>query len=547
LNPPPPPPPPPPPMVPPPPPPLPSLPVLPPPPPLLLPVTPTLAPAPNYTPKRTRSATAAAAAAAAAASQQQLQQQQAVAAGLLPAVPLVPPLPFVAPPPLSLTLPPALPPPPLLPPPPTPSASLSLSLAPPSGAVSWSYSHPDESFRLRLDTEVDDQKLARLAARHHRFLIKQTAQAQAQQQLQLQRAASSSGGGGSGSGGPPPAAAAAAATPLVAATVPPPPHLMHYDFTLSSFHALIDTRTLPGVRPLFSPPPTTGSGDHTEVIDTSTADAIASCTDLQALSEQLHAQIAANVALSHNIKHSILTLQYRQARALSLSEEERYTRQYTAYREKVLAEREAKRGTPGFFTSHEDSELEIVCNVCNDGDDEPHNKILLCDGCDIAVVRLRSLTLTHSSLLSSTSLSLFLCFNECWLFLFVCCQHQLCYGIHSIPEGQWFCERCEKKAQTAKCCVCSKRNGVFKVVQSRTGAIGGSGNGSSSSGPTAYRDSGWAHVLCCLYIPELYFVSGETMSPIAGVESIDKKRWKLLCEFCKKKTGACIQCHLPKW
>jgi hypothetical protein len=52
-----------------------------------------------------------------------------------------------------------------------------------------------------------------------------------------------------------------------------------------------------------------------------------------------------------------------------------------------------------------DDELQ-GCNVCGDGTSDDLNQILFCDGCNVPI-------------------------------------HQHCYGVDLIPEGEWFCQRCE--------------------------------------------------------------------------------------------------------
>lgn len=125
-----------------------------------------------------------------------------------------------------------------------------------------------------------------------------------------------------------------------------------------------------------------------------------------------------------------------------------------------------------------------TCAVCGGGDSDNSNAIVFCDGCDIAV-------------------------------------HQECYGIVFIPEGQWLCRRClVSKNRKVSCLFCASHTGAFK--QTDTGS--------------------WAHVLCGLWIPELYFANLHYMEPIEGTENISKSRWKLLCSICKQRMGACIQC-----
>jgi len=124
------------------------------------------------------------------------------------------------------------------------------------------------------------------------------------------------------------------------------------------------------------------------------------------------------------------------------------------------------------------------CAVCNESECDNSNAIIFCDGCDIAV-------------------------------------HQDCYGVIFIPEGQWLCRRCMiSKKRKVRCLFCPSTTGAFKQT-----------------------DNGlWSHVLCALWIPELWFASAGHMEPVEGFDSIPKGRWKLNCYICKEKMGACIQC-----
>ncbi|CAN3360489.1 hypothetical protein DICA1_D12134 [Diutina catenulata] len=125
------------------------------------------------------------------------------------------------------------------------------------------------------------------------------------------------------------------------------------------------------------------------------------------------------------------------------------------------------------------------CAVCNDSDCDSDNAIVFCDGCDIAV-------------------------------------HQECYGIAFIPEGSWLCRWCMIARGSEPACVfCPSRTGAFKQLD----------------------NSQWAHVLCGLWINELYFANPIYMEPIEGFAAIPRSRWKLVCSICKKKHGACIQCY----
>lgn len=54
----------------------------------------------------------------------------------------------------------------------------------------------------------------------------------------------------------------------------------------------------------------------------------------------------------------------------------------------------------------------------------------------------------------------------------------------------------------------------------------------------------WAHVSCALWIPEVSIACPERMEPITKVSHIPPSRWALVCNLCKLKTGACIQCSV---
>lgn len=128
--------------------------------------------------------------------------------------------------------------------------------------------------------------------------------------------------------------------------------------------------------------------------------------------------------------------------------------------------------------------IEQRCAVCNDLECENTNAIVFCDSCNIAV-------------------------------------HQECYGIAFIPEGHWYCRRCMVSRGTpVSCTFCPSKTGAFKQL-----------------------DNGlWSHVVCALWINEVYFANPIYMEPIEGVISIPKNRWKLVCYICKQKMGASIQC-----
>ena len=67
-----------------------------------------------------------------------------------------------------------------------------------------------------------------------------------------------------------------------------------------------------------------------------------------------------------------------------------------------------------------------ICDVCGDDASYEDNAIVLCDGCDVAV-------------------------------------HVSCYGIRSIPEGDWFCDPCHLglKPNALACLLCKEPSGAL--------------------------------------------------------------------------------------
>ncbi|KAL0276837.1 UNVERIFIED_CONTAM: hypothetical protein PYX00_004318 [Menopon gallinae] len=107
--------------------------------------------------------------------------------------------------------------------------------------------------------------------------------------------------------------------------------------------------------------------------------------------------------------------------------------------------------------------------------------------------------------------------------------HQACYGIVTVPTGPWFCRKCESQERAARvrCELCPSRDGALKRTD----------------------NSGWAHVVCALYIPEVRFGNVTTMEPII-LQLIPSERYSKVCYICqeqgkgpKSTIGACMQCN----
>lgn len=136
----------------------------------------------------------------------------------------------------------------------------------------------------------------------------------------------------------------------------------------------------------------------------------------------------------------------------------------------------------------------IICAVCESTDGDPTDPIVQCDGCDLMV-------------------------------------HASCYGhpfTKGIPEGDWFCAQCsESKSSNSKpqisCCLCPVGGGALK--------------------PTT--DGRWAHLVCAIYVPEVFFEDSEGREGI-NCSGVLKRRWEKKCCVCESRNGCVIDCSEPK-
>ncbi|KAK4473562.1 hypothetical protein MN116_002919 [Schistosoma mekongi] len=134
------------------------------------------------------------------------------------------------------------------------------------------------------------------------------------------------------------------------------------------------------------------------------------------------------------------------------------------------------------------------CCVCYLKFQNPSNSLVFCGNCNIAV-------------------------------------HQGCYGVPKLAGvNNWFCRKCESQVRMSKirCDLCPIKDGAFK----RSNGI----------------RCGWAHVVCAIYIPEVFFTDLNTMELIS-VENVVAERLGRSCIFCERNQrsslanyGACIQC-----
>ncbi|CAB3403486.1 unnamed protein product [Caenorhabditis bovis] len=144
------------------------------------------------------------------------------------------------------------------------------------------------------------------------------------------------------------------------------------------------------------------------------------------------------------------------------------------------------------------------CCVCADENGWTDNPLIYCDGpnCEVAV-------------------------------------HQGCYGIQEVPEGEWFCAKCNVGASTSTAYTNGSKSGHFRceLCPSGYGAL------------KRTEKKGWAHVICALYIPEVRFGDVHSMEPVI-LSDVPSERFDKLCYICDSagkrgdaKLGACMSCN----
>jgi NuA3 HAT complex component NTO1 len=143
----------------------------------------------------------------------------------------------------------------------------------------------------------------------------------------------------------------------------------------------------------------------------------------------------------------------------------------------------------------EDEDDGIVCAICQSTDGDPSDPIVFCDGCDLMV-------------------------------------HATCYGnplVKAIPDDDWFCTQClvssseaKKDGKPSSCCLCPIKGGALK--------------------PTV--DGRWAHIVCALLVPEVFFGDAEGREGI-DCSKVPNKRWEDKCYVCKSASGCAVDCSEP--
>lgn len=125
------------------------------------------------------------------------------------------------------------------------------------------------------------------------------------------------------------------------------------------------------------------------------------------------------------------------------------------------------------------------CAVCRMVEDWHHNKMIICNRCQIAV-------------------------------------HEECYGVRASDSvGSWVCRACETPDVERECCLCPVRGGALKP--SNTANL-------------------WVHVTCAWFVPEVKFKNIVKMEPAEGLTNVHLSTFQQKCGICKQVHGVCVSC-----
>jgi hypothetical protein len=158
---------------------------------------------------------------------------------------------------------------------------------------------------------------------------------------------------------------------------------------------------------------------------------------------------------------------------------------------------------------------DAVCLVCGDGASVSPNVIVFCERCDIGV-------------------------------------HQRCYGVTTIPAGEWLCWPCAKHEDMLEA------RGVPRPQirpprwqrKARSALEGGSLDTTCALCPNkggAYRRTAdgkqWVHEVCARWHPEVSLLEAPPgPDAIVGLGDVRAERWGQLCAVCGSSVGAVVGC-----
>ena len=162
------------------------------------------------------------------------------------------------------------------------------------------------------------------------------------------------------------------------------------------------------------------------------------------------------------------------------------------------------------------NEEDFTCTICGDGDYEDDNLIVICAVCELGV-------------------------------------HMKCFGIVRVPAGDWICEVCRtfgrEGARRLPCAFCPNKGGGLKqTVHASDGSLDiGHYPTYDRSQPESVENPSavWCHVFCARHISGVIMQDRERVEGIY-LAAVEPRRFKLKCEVCNTRSGACVQCSHKK-
>lgn len=152
-------------------------------------------------------------------------------------------------------------------------------------------------------------------------------------------------------------------------------------------------------------------------------------------------------------------------------------------------------------------EEDYICSICNDGDYEDDDLIVICSVCEMGA-------------------------------------HMKCYGILVVPEDDWVCHGCRcyslDQRNSIKCALCPVKGGCVKPTIHTVTELVNFPNYQEINAELV-----WVHVFCVVHLESDAFTDPERLEGI-DLSKIDPERFELKCFICKTKDGACLQCQFGR-
>ena len=173
-----------------------------------------------------------------------------------------------------------------------------------------------------------------------------------------------------------------------------------------------------------------------------------------------------------------------------------------------------------------DADEYVVCAVCFDSSSPEDNPVLYCDRCNLTV-------------------------------------HKICYGLQSVPDGDFFCQHCEHLRDKMKQAKRNRQSSTAACASAAPSALVATPAASSSPASTpdtssypcvlcTHRggalkptsDGRWAHILCAMLVPRARLKDVRHMEPVAGVEDAfaAQRQHGRVCCVCRIDYGCCAGC-----